>query len=202
MTDLRPDNIIAIDFDDDMRPFSIWTTDNGVRCDYWDVEYCRTDDRHYYHNSGSGPIYCEEYKSKHYGIEPHWNYWVKEGYPFRVHGDFLYHARWSGSFLALCKPFDAKLRQPRRLDALPPQFDSAQFVKDAFEGEVAYCPECDDWLPAERDYLCDHMTWCSRCSEYTANDRRWRLAWEYPHFEWIEHCKECGDRRDWEEDDQ
>lgn len=41
-------------------------------------------------------------------------------------------------------------------------------LKIAEEGEVVYCPECEDWLPDDTVTACGHLRWCNECSVHVS----------------------------------
>lgn len=150
---LTAENIVAIDFTDEMRPFTIWTLD-GDSVDIWGAEHCKEYGSEYYHCLGGCPLHCIRDGEEQFGIKPDWNYWVQEGVVYQECAD---HAS-----------DDPRCRHPKNLGRLPEGFAIDEWLENANEGEAYPCSVCDDWYP--EDSTCTHMRWCDPCADFVVRE--------------------------------
>lgn len=132
------------------RPHDVVVVEDGKHALFFDFNHCRRDDCTLFHQSGSGPVRrefdtpvpVEEGRGR-------WRIWLAAG--------------WVPS------TWNPETRQreaitPERVQALGVLVDTAEAVPDPFadaqEGTTRWCTVCDDHLPDDNDFVCDHVWWC------------------------------------------
>lgn len=141
-------NVIAVEYNDEDRPFSIFTRDSCITV--WDAEWCKRDETVYVHESGGGgSVYFNALSDG-----ARCKAWIAPGEKITTTRKTS-PGKWATVEITREElsaiGFDL-------MDALPSDpFDGAE------ESDTHYCDECDDHLPTtDTDDPCDHTTWCNR----------------------------------------
>jgi hypothetical protein len=146
-----------------------------TECAQWyDVEWCRRDKQHYWHNSGGGG---EPYVWHCNGAfvkpdPPPARIWLAPGVKAMeyVEGTRCEKMR-PVSDAELLKKGYRRILRPVELTRLLPEWDRKQGKRtwnpfDVMEGdtECHWCEKCRDHLPdTDGGWLCDHLRWCDLC---------------------------------------
>ena len=156
------DRIVFIEYSND-RPFAVVTDDGGA--DYYDFDWCKSNEQLYYHCSGGGGS-AKEIVLSHFSdpSPPLQKIWAAEGVGFvelvDKDGEWVNVAIDAERVRAMgyevidkplnITPFLSEYDQKNK-DAIFNPFDAA------CESETEYCSICDDRFPD--DSTCRHLFW-------------------------------------------
>jgi hypothetical protein len=146
--EIETERVVYVEFQDG-RPFSILTLDEKDCRSVYDVEYCRRDDRLYFHLSGFGAI---EITARAGDI-----FWAAKDFPLTVEAGATRRKTLPRKY--------PSLRNFRGADG--------RFHDDMDESDCIYCSICNDRLPTEDSYRpCDHLWWCEDKTEWSTPEER------------------------------
>lgn len=157
MTDPHNQPILAIFYDSENRPYSVFTGGTSYHQE-WDFSHCERDGVIVYHNSGMGPG-AGYWNAARRPIKPHWKLWLARGVKLRP-------AACDGSSPTNCARRFRRggLRLLRAPIWLPGGTHNPFKSRDAKEGDTEYCSVCQMAHDVtDNNHPCDHLEWCDDC---------------------------------------
>jgi hypothetical protein len=147
------------------KPFKFHDGTEAICTEFYDVEWCKRDQRYYFHNSGSG---VGEALTVYGNVGGTTTYWAARDVKVVVKGE-------------------AKVRRVVQARGRK-DFEKALAGNGSgtfSERRCEYCPTCDDYLPSEdTNRLCDHVWWCDDTGDWSKPG--YRCDWD------CEECQEEG----------
>lgn len=146
------------------RPF-------GIAGFHYSIDWCRRDKQLYWHNTGGGFDTTTYHVAKFTNpVPPKARLWMAPGVSAVAYvGRDWKRTRKVGDAELLRRGYK-RIAKPLDLSRFLSEWERNKGVKiyspiDVAQGdtECEYCATCRDYLPAEGDWLCDHVHWCEEC---------------------------------------
>lgn len=144
----------------------------GLCPQYFDFNWCKTDQSLYWHNSGGGGSSLEGvHLGRFLDPIPRQLFWAAPELRLTTSvadGDGFKNVEMSEA--DIYEMGYQRIKRPLLLDLPHHNKSRNPFDVSGGDTETVYCEKCDDHFPSEDNSPCDHLEWCDLCCDFVYSD--------------------------------